>query len=143
MSNGCCGMNSNRFTKGMIWVVGIVIGIVFLLILSVVTRGCNTTFRMADKTVFNADAHVYSYEEFHRKFQQYKQYQSQVEEVGTKVSDLETKGITSGQRYDNLVMELDGARNMMNRIAAEYNASSDIGYKGIWKDEGLPKYLGK
>lgn len=106
-------------------------------------RGCNTASEMADKTIFNADKNVWTYEEFHRQYEQYQQYELQLKEAEEKIEKLEAEGTTSSQRYDNLAMEADGVRQMMRRIAANYNAASEIAYQGIWKSKGLPEKLGQ
>jgi hypothetical protein len=115
--------------------------IVALSALGVLGRGCDTASRMADQTVFNADKNVWTYEQFHRQHSQYQQYTKQEKEVSLRIAELEAKNIRSGQRYDNLATELDGVRAMKNRIAADYNAMSDIAYQGIWRSRGLPQKL--
>lgn len=123
-------------------IVGILIAVAAgLLLLSLLVRGTDTASRMADQTVFNASKHVWSYEEFHRKHAQYEQYSDQITSARAEMALLEKKGTATGQRYDNLAMELDGARNMIKRIAAEYNAMSQIAYQSAWKSKGLPDRL--
>jgi len=122
-------------------IVAVLLALVALVVIGLFSRGCVTASKMADQTVFNADKHVWSYEEFHRKYEQYQQYTAQEETATKELEKLEAKGITSGQRYDNLVMEKDGVRNMKARIAADYNAMSKICYQGIWKSKGLPEKL--
>lgn len=112
-----------------------------LVILSVFSRGCDTVSRMADQTVYNADKHVWSYEEFHRKSNQYDQYKIQKKQAETSLDELQKRGEISGQNYDNLVTELTGVRQMMHRLAADYNAMSEIAYQVVWKSKGLPEKL--
>lgn len=115
--------------------------IVLAFVGGILGRGCKTANEMADQTVFNADKHVWSYEEFHRKYNQYEQYRVQMQDAKEVMDELEKKGMTENQRYGNLSMEYDGVRNMMKRIAAEYNTMSEIGYQKIWKSKGLPGRL--
>jgi hypothetical protein len=119
-----------------------------LVIFGIVNRGCGTASKMADKTVFNADKHVYSYEQFYAKANQYDQYKAQLADVEKKIfAERELlKGnarASSTQRLDNLNTEADGVRNMMRRIAADYNAMSSVGYQKIWKDKNLQEKLGE
>lgn len=125
------------------WIFAGILIFIGLVVFGVIGKGCGTAERMADKTVFNADRHVWTYEEFFKEANQYKQYEQQIADAQAQLADLEKKGITSGQRYDNLSSELDGVRQMMRRIAANYNAMSQIGYQGIWKSRGLPERLGE
>ncbi|QQS22935.1 hypothetical protein IPM19_04975 [bacterium] len=127
--------------KVIVGIIVVVLLFVALFLLGIIGRGVDTASKVADKTVFNEDKIVYSYEEFHRKYEAYQQYKSQQEAAEGKLKELEAKGVKSGQRYDNLAMEADGARQMRNRIASEYNAMSKIAYQGIWKDKGLPEKL--
>lgn len=125
-----------------------IVVIVGLVVLSVVNRSCDTASKMADKTVFNADKHVYSYEQFFAKANQYDQYKAQLVDVEKKITVEQEllKGnarASSTQRLDNLNTEADGVRNMMRRIAADYNAMSSVGYQKIWKDKNLPEKLGE
>ena len=100
----------------------------------------DTAARQAAKqTVFNADKHVWTYEEFYRKFENYRQFDVQ-ESTATellKVTD------PNSPRYGSLSMEADGARQMKYRIAAEYNKMSDVAYQSIWRGRGLPSKLGE
>ena len=127
--------------KGLLIAGLIVVLIIVSIIVGIISRGADTASKVADKTVFNEDKIVYSYEEFHKKYEAYQQYKSQQETVEASLKDLESKGLSSGQRYDNLLMEASGARQMRNRIAADYNAMSKIAYQGVWKDKGLPEKL--
>lgn len=124
------------------WIVVGCAAIFLLVVFSGVMRGCDTASKMADQTVFNADKHVWSYEEFRRQFAQYEQYKGQLADVESRLAALEKSGVRSGQRYDNLVMETDGVRQMMRRIAANYNAMSRVAYQKIWKGD-LPEKLGE
>lgn len=126
---------------------GAFIAIIFITIgavaAGIVLRGCDTVSEMADQTIFNADKNVWTYEEFHRQYEQYQQYELQLKEAEGKIEKLEADSTASRQRYDNLAMEADGVRQMMRRIAANYNAASEIAYQGIWKSKGLPEKLGQ
>jgi uncharacterized membrane-anchored protein YhcB (DUF1043 family) len=120
-----------------------VIGIIAAIFVgTVLMRSCNTAKKMADQTILNASGNVSSYEQFLKKYNQYKQYQDQFVEADKKVSELEKAGDKISQRYCNLVTESDGVRNMMARIAADYNAMSQNCYQAIWKTKGLPEHLG-
>lgn len=124
---------------GVIFLVGA--ALVVLFVVGVFGKGCSTAEKMADETIFNADKHVWSYEEFHRSYNQYLQYEEQATTAQSKLDTLQAHGIITGQRYDNLANEVDGARNMMHRIAANYNAMSEIFYQSMWKSKGLPEKL--
>jgi hypothetical protein len=126
-------------TKKMIW-YGVLL-VVVLSIVGIVCRVINTGSKMAEKTILNADKNVWSYENFHAQYNQYQQYKKQLKDAETRLDTLEARGVTSGQRYDNLATEVDGIRNMLNRIAADYNKASGIWYQDIWKSKGLPKHL--
>jgi chromosome segregation ATPase len=125
-------------TKWVLTIIGVFLGI---WILGLVFNVFGTASKMAEKTYLNADKNVWSYEEFHRKYEAYQQYTKQIEQAEKSLKDLEDKGVTSGQRYDNLSMEIDGSRQMKNRIAQEYNAMSEIAYQAMWKSKGLPEKL--
>lgn len=124
---------------GLLFAVGF---ISVLVVFSILQRGCNTANEMADQTVFNASKHVNSYEDFYGKYEQYLQYKQQYEDAMSIIHKLEAEGKANTQRYDNLLIESDGTRNMMKRIAADYNKMSNISYKKIWKDKDLPEKLG-
>ncbi|MFA4846428.1 MAG: hypothetical protein WC654_07810 [Patescibacteria group bacterium] len=123
------------------WIGVAVVVVVGLVVLSVVSRACGTASDMADKTVFNAAKNVWTYEQFHKQFEQYEQYTKQETDATVALKALEEKGVTSGQNYDNLVNELSGVRQMKRRIAADYNAMSQIAYQAFWKSRGLPESL--
>lgn len=126
-----------------LWIVGaVVLVVIVLVVLNITGKTVGTASKMADQTVFNASGHVYSYEDFHRKWQQYQQYELQASAAQRRIDGLLERGVQGGQEYSNAVMERDGAEQMMRRIAADYNAASDIGYKGVWKSKGLPKKIG-
>jgi hypothetical protein len=48
--------------------------------LMVISTGCSTAGRMADQTYLNADKNVWSYEEFHKEYEAYKQYKTMVDD---------------------------------------------------------------
>lgn len=123
------------------WITLIVLGVIALFVAGLVGRGCDTASRMADKTVFNADRHIASYEQFKQKYESYVQFQKQQEQAEARLAELAERGVTEGAEYSNLVMERDGSRQMMNRIAADYNAMSRVSYQAIWKEKGLPERL--
>lgn len=123
------------------WVALVVVALVVFTALGLLGRGWDTASRMADKTVFNSDQHVYSYEQFKTKYENYIQYQKQVEQAEEQLAKLDKRGVHDGQEYNNLVMARDGSRQMMNRIAADYNSMSRIAYQVIWKERGLPDRL--
>jgi len=119
----------------------IILAIALLGVVGLVNRGCNTASEMADQTVFNASKNVWSYEQFHQKFEQFQQYQRQLADAESRKAALEKNGVVTGQEHDNLVMEISGTRQMMYRLASDYNAMSEIAYQGIWKSRGLPGRL--
>jgi len=123
------------------WVGVAVVVVMALIVLSFLSRACGTASDMADKTVFNASKNVWTYEQFHKQFEQYEQYTKQEADATAALNVLEEKGITGGQNYDNLVNELSGVRQMKRRIAADYNAMSQIAYQAVWKSQGLPNKL--
>lgn len=106
-------------------------------------KGCNTAEKMADQTVFNASKNVWSYEQFYQKYNQYVQYNAQLSDAEKQIATLEKAGDKTSQRYNNLVTEADGVRNMMRRIAADYNTMSSVCYQKLWKAKGLPEKLGE
>jgi hypothetical protein len=106
-------------------------------------KSCNTVEKMADQTIFNASKNVWSYEQFFQKYNQYVQYSGQLSDAEKKVTDLEKAGDKTSQRYNNLVTEADGVRNMMRRLAADYNSMSSVCYQALWKAKGLPEKLGE
>jgi len=117
----------------------ITVSITFLIV-SFTLKTCSTAEKMADQTIFNADKHIWSYEEFRNKYQSFIQYKNQYKQVRNELAKLELKGITKNQRYDNLIMELSGIRNMLYRISAEYNKMASTAYQKIWKGD-LPERL--
>jgi hypothetical protein len=121
--------------------VTVILIFVALIVLSLISRSCDTASKMADKTVFNANQHVWSYEEFYKKYNAYIEYQKQVEDAEVNIKILDSKGIIDGQERGNLVMTRDGSKQMMRRIAMDYNAMSQIAYQKVWKGKGLPEKL--
>lgn len=117
------------------------LALVALFAFGLIGRGINTANRMANQTVFNADRHVWSYEQFKAKYENYVQYDKQVKQAEAQLDTLRSRGVNGGQEYNNLVMERDGSRQMKNRIAADYNTMSRIAYQAIWKERGLPDQL--
>jgi len=119
----------------------VILGIIALVALGLVCRSYDTANKMADRTVFNADQHVWSYEEFYKKYNAYVVYQKQVADAEASIKEYDSKGITGSAERDNLVMTREGSKQMMNRIAMDYNAMSQIAYQKIWKGKGLPEKL--
>jgi hypothetical protein len=105
----------------------------------------DTGKRMAEQTVFNADKHVWTYEQFKKNKADFDQYSLQYKKARKEMDRIEKLGNPSSmqQRYESLSMELDGSRNMMARISAEYNKMSNVAYQQVWKsmDDGLPERL--
>jgi len=95
-----------------------------------------TAQEMAEETVFNADKHVWTYEQFKSNYAQFQQYMLQYKKARKEMDKIEALGIPDKMRdrYGSLTMELDGSRNMMARISAEYNKMSAVGYQKIWKN---------
>jgi hypothetical protein len=112
-----------------------------LVVTAIWGRGCDTANEMADQTIFNASQNVWSYEKFHEQYAAYEQYRGQLEDAEARLEALKSEGVREGQEYDNLVTEISGIRQMQRRIAADYNAASQIAYQGIWKSRGLPDKL--
>lgn len=102
------------------------------------SKAFNTAERVADQTVFNADQHVYTYEEFKRQYESFQQFDLQMQGAKRQIVQLEAKGNTKSQLYDNLQTEFAGARQMRCNIAASYNAMSKIAYKYVVKSSDLP-----
>jgi len=124
------------------WICAAVGIIAAIFVAGIVGKGCNTAEKMADQTILNASGNVSSYEQFLKKYNQYQQYQNQLTVADKKIAELEKTGDKTSQRYGNLVTESDGIRNMLARIAADYNAMSQNCYQGVWKTKGLPEHLG-
>ena len=107
--------------------------------------GCNTASQMANKTIFNADKNVWTFEKFVDCKENWERYDMLVAEAEQKLEELEIRAGKYG-RYDpqeraNLVMERDGSRQMRKEVAQQYNKMSGIWYKNIWKSKGLPERL--
>lgn len=127
--------------KKLLIVLVIAAVIVGLIIFSLLSRGTHTASEMADQTIFNASKNVWTYEQFYKNYNDYGQYKKQVDQADKDIKGLEAAGKDSGQRYDNLIMQRDGARQMMNNIAREYNKMSQVAYQKLWKSKGLPEKL--
>jgi hypothetical protein len=124
-----------------IGLIGGLLLIVLLVVMSVAGRGVDTASKMADQTVFNASKNVWSYEQFFKQYESYKSYDAQILIAQKSLDELKASGVTSGQAFEALVLEITGARQMKNRIATDYNAASKISYQAFWKDKGLPETL--
>lgn len=109
-------------------------------IFGLVGRGCSTASKMADKTIFNADKHVWTYEKFRQNKADFDQHMLTWKNFAKQANKLETKGKDGGQEYNNAVMARDGAYQMMARISADYNKMADVAYQKIWKGD-LPERL--
>lgn len=103
-------------------------------------RGCNTASRMADKTVFNADKHVWTYEQFRKNKADFDQHMLTWKNFAKQAEKLDSKGRYGSAEYNNAVMARDGAYQMMARISADYNKMSTVAYQKVWKGD-LPERL--
>jgi hypothetical protein len=110
---------------------------------SVALKGCDVANEALDKTVLNVDKNIYSYEQFYQKASQYEQYRKQLNDAEWRLKGLSQENGDRDPRYGSINAEIEGCRNMMYRIAADYNAMSQVGYQKIWKDKGLPERLGQ
>jgi paraquat-inducible protein B len=119
-----------------------IVVVIVLIVFGWFMKGCNTAERMADQTIFSAEKNITSYEQFYAKYNQYQQYRSQLNDASKEIEKLEASGDKTSQRYANLVTEADGVRNLMRRLAADYNTASQVSYQKIWKGKGLPERLG-
>ena len=132
--------------KGKIITLSI-LAIIVLMVFSFVFKTCgkavNTVSKIADQTVFNADKHVYSYEEFKHKKEAFDQHLSLYASAKTQITELKAEiGFDrTDPEYKNLVMQKTGSMQMARNIAKEYNAMSKIAYQGIWKGKGMPETL--
>ena len=129
-------------------IIAFVIGAIILLtIFSFVFKTCgkavNTASQMADQTVFNADKHVYSYEEFKHKREAFEQHLSLYASAKEQIIELKAEAgfDRKDPEYKNLVMQKTGSMQMARNVAKEYNAMSKIAYQGIWKGKGMPETL--
>lgn len=123
-----------------------VIGLVALILMSLLGRGCDTANKMADQTVFNASKHVWNLENFKKQYAAYNQHVSLYSTSKQRIKKLEEKNIFSGQSYDNAVTQSMGAEQMARNIASKYNAASNTDYQAVWKNvmvgsEPLPERL--
>lgn len=117
-------------------------------VMNIVGRTAKTASQMADQTVFNADKHVYSYEEFKHKKEAFDQNVSLYEAALAQINTLKAEAKEAGEKldksdpiYKNAAMQLTGSSQMVRNIAKEYNAMSKIAYQKIWKGKGMPETL--
>jgi hypothetical protein len=127
-------------------IVFLVIGAIVLLgvggfVLKFVGKTVNTASEMADKTVFNASKHVWSYEQFRKNKADFDQHMLTWKNFGKQAKQLAAKGKDTGPEYNNAVMARDGAYQMMARISANYNKMAMVAYQKVWKGNGLPARL--
>ncbi len=111
--------------------------------LKIVGKTVGTASKMADQTVFNADKHVYSYEEFRHKKEAFDQHLALYATAKEQITQLKAEAgfDRKDPEYKNLVMQKTGSMQMARNVAKEYNAMSLIAYQGIWKGKGMPKTL--
>lgn len=109
-------------------------------VFSLISRGCGTASKMADQTIFNADKHVWTYEEFRNQYASFEQHNLTFKNATLRLDLLEAKGRADTQEYNNSVMMRDGVYQMMARIASNYNKMSTVAYQKIWKGD-LPARL--
>lgn len=125
--------------------IGILL-IIALFFFGTVVRGCNKTAdtanKMADQTVFNADKHVQSYEDFKHLVENYEMHKLNMKNAERDIKDMKDANVdTNSFEYKNAINGKIGHRNMANKIAAEYNAMSKIWYQEYWKSDGAPEKL--
>ena len=126
-----------------------VLGILVLLVLiagsvvmGILGKGCDTASKMADQTIFNADKHVWTYEEFYNKSEAYAQHKANYDAAKKGLAALKASGTKSDDpEYDNLVMQKTGSYQMANQVAKDYNKMADVAYQKIWRDKNLPEKL--
>jgi len=111
--------------------------------ISATVKGCGVANEALDKTILNVDKNIYSYEQFYQKASQYEQYHNQLKDAEWRLRGLSQENGDRDPKYGSILSEIEGCRNMMYRIAADYNAMSQVGYQKIWKDKGLPERLGQ
>lgn len=120
----------------------VVVGIIALVGVSLLSRGCNTASEMADKTVFNADKHVWSYEQFKHQYEAFQQHVDLYASAKVNMKELTDANVPRDDaEFRNLIMQKTGAMQMARNIAKEYNAMSRIAYQKIWKGDNLPETL--
>jgi hypothetical protein len=122
--------------------IAVAVAIVLLVVVSLVGRGCNTASEMADKTVFNADKHVWSYEQFKHQYEAFQQHVDLYASAKVNMKELTDANVPRDDaEFRNLIMQKTGAMQMARNIAKEYNAMSQIAYQKIWKGDNLPETL--
>lgn len=130
---------SNVLLLSLIGVIAIglfVLGVV----LNTAGKGVDTIGKMADQTVFNADRHVWTYEQFRKNNADFDQHMLTWKNFAKQVDAMEKKGQFGTQPCNNAVMARDGAYQMMARISADYNKMSAVAYQNVWKGS-LPDRL--
>ena len=102
----------------------------------------STGTRMADKTIFNADQHVVSYEQFRDNYQAYLRYVEQYCSGKQELQKLlKTGKVSEDDSYvRSLKISVDGYKKMALDVAQRYNSDAIKFYKKIWKGD-LPERL--
>jgi hypothetical protein len=135
--------NKGMSTLAIILIVaGVMIGgLVFSFVTGVIGKGITTASKMADQTVFNADKHVWTYEQFRKNKADFDQHFLTWKNFAKQAARLEAKGKDGSQEYNNSTMSRDGAYQMMARISADYNKMAMVAYQKVWRGDGLPERL--
>jgi len=137
-------MNNRGMSKIAIILIvcGVLVGgTIFSFVTGIIGKTVNTASKMADQTVFNADKHVWTYEQFRKNKADFDQQLLTWRNFAKQAARLEAKGKDSGQEYGNSTMARDGAYQMMARISANYNKMAMVAYQKVWKGDGLPERL--
>ena len=108
---------------------GLLVFIIIVFVGSVIGKSCNTASQMANKTIFNAQGHVVSYEQFRDDYQAYQRYVSSYCELARR-KDLSMEEKVTKNGYYKMAMD----------VAQRYNANAMKLYKDVWRGE-LPEKL--
>ena len=100
---------------------------------SVGLKSCGTASDMADKTVFNAQQHVVSYEQFRDDYQAYMRYVNSYCDYKKRINKNNTLSMEEKAT-------MDGYYKMAMDVAQRYNANAMKFYKKVWKGD-LPERL--
>ncbi len=119
-----------------------IIGFVGLAGVFLVIKIITTSSKIADKTIFNPDKHVVSYEQFRDDYQAYLRYISSYCESQKELEKVLSSGrATLEDPYvRTLMLNTDGFKKMALDVAQRYNANAQKFYKRIWKGD-LPERL--
>ena len=123
--------------------IAIVVGVLVAVIaIGIVIKVLSTSSRIADKTIFNADQHVVSYEQFRDDYQAYLRYLSSYCESQEKLDKILASGKASLEDpyVRTIMLDTDGFKKMALDVAQRYNANAQKFYKKIWKGD-LPERL--